>query len=682
MTGEHDHLASGDVYLSSGDNEASGETESTGALTIRPGLVRNNAVTSPENGALHVEMTGTISGTYAGGTLACTSTSAAASIAGPGFTTCTTANAEAGKWVGIFAEPTTAMGSTGHSVSVATVGNAYFRSYTAASWTVGNAICSDGTYAGYLVALTTCVSPRVTVGVVAYSDPVPSLIHYGIILSHHIQAAADNLRGVAIPTLTSGFLRYTGSALAWSPLSLSDIGPSYNNHTIESRDNYNEIASAFTDNGGGISWLLWDSSVDTNSSGQQLYIWNQGNNNVIPLDVSLAGGGGLYVEDHSGDLVMQGTSGIRSPFLAGSCGTDTFTSEVGQWGMACSTTNITEEFIGWLREAMTATSTTVQLADAAHPSVHNGDLLLIDYEAMTVTNASDQENLVVARGSNGTTAAAHLADKFVRLKVAATNHLMFTADGRESQELGAGADFKGKFIEHMAKIHGAIFGNHFDRPAYFGPDPEHTPVTDPGTNARGAPVGLLSAPMAGADSGMRTGDVFIQTGENEGSGTTEGTGRIVIRPGLIAGHDVTSPQSGTLEIAIAGSIANPDAFPGGMLACVAASGGNVNFPAPQYAACSVADAEEGKYIGVFSEHLVTTGANSKGVSVSVVGNAYFTSYSSTTWTAGQAICIDHDHDGYLISSLHCSSRELMVGIVGFTDTSSSRQHRGILLSHH
>jgi hypothetical protein len=532
-----------------------------------------------------------------------------------------------------------------------------------------------------LVALSACIPPRITIGVVSYTDPIATQTHYGIILSHHIVASPDYIRGQAVPPLANGFLRYNGTALAWNLPSLSDIGPSHENHTIESGDNYNEIASAFTDNGGGISWLLWDSSVDTNSSGQQLYIWNQGNNNVIPLDISLAGGRGLYVEDHSGDLVMQGTSGIRSPFLAGSCGADAFASEAGQWGMACSTTNITEEFIGYLREAMTAVSTTVQLGDAAHPAVHNGDLLLIDYEAMTVTNASDQENLVVTRGSNGTTPAAHLADKFVRVKVATTNHLMFSADGREPQELGAGGDFKGSLVEHMGKIHGSIFGNRYDRPAYFGPDPEHTPVTDPGVNARGAPVGLLSAPMAGASSGMRTGDVFIQTGENEGSGSTEGTGRIVIRPGLIAGHDVTSPQSGTLEIAIAGSIANPDAFPGGMLACVSGSGGNINFPAPQYAACSVADAEEGKYIGVFSEHLVTTGANSKGVSVSVVGNAYFTSYSSATWTAGQAICIDHDHDGYLTSSLHCSSRELMVGIVAFTDSSGSRQHHGILLSH-
>jgi len=119
-------------------------------------------------------------------------------------------------------------------------------------------------------------------------------------------------------------------------VSISDLLDATHDHTIESGDNYNEIASHFSPGGGGYTWLLWDSSNDDNAVGHQLSIWNRGNNLVVPFDVSVSSNGWM-IQPRTGNLVPKGTSklGPLGDFSGTSAETGTVNFNAGPTKSQC-----------------------------------------------------------------------------------------------------------------------------------------------------------------------------------------------------------------------------------------------------------------------------------------------------------------------------------------------------------
>ena len=64
-----------------------------------------------------------------------------------------------------------------------------------------------------------------------------------------------------------------------------------------------------------------------------------------------------------------------------------------------------------------STDDTVALENAPQTAVVSGNLLRIDQEEMSVTDATDQHNLIVTRGANSTPLQAHAAGARVLIGV-------------------------------------------------------------------------------------------------------------------------------------------------------------------------------------------------------------------------------------------------------------------------
>jgi hypothetical protein len=247
---------------------------------------------------------------------------------------------------------------------------------------------------------------------------------------------------------------------------------------------------------------------------------------------------------------------------------------------------------------------------------------------------------------------------------------------------GAGGDFRGVLLEHMGTVTAAIFGNLYTRHTFIGPDPNNTVFpgyVDAPENTRGGTVGFGSSFMGGHGDHLKTGDVAIQSGDNESHNEEEQTGSVDIRPGLVRSPEVTHPMNGGLTVAVAGYVTAAETI--GTLACVHGSAFSP-LTGPLYGRCTTAEVQAGKWVGAFREYTVLPGVSGYGHSVSVaaIGQTFFASTSSQQWHAGEAIC-SSTTAGYLVESDTCAAPAVMVGIVTYTDTMATITHNGVILSH-
>jgi hypothetical protein len=369
----------------------------------------------------------------------------------------------------------------------------------------------------------------------------------------------------------------TGKIIAGTPMgggpggniSISDLANAYRDHTIESYDNYNEISGNFTSGGGGYQWLLWDSSDSSTSTGHQLYIWNKGDDLVIPFDVGI-GMNGWKMEPRTGNFEARGTSKLVSPISSG---------------------------------------------------IHR---LTIDFYVLS-------GGMVESPGPN-----------------------------------------------RRWSMSDTIFGNDYKHDALIGADPHHF-LTEVPDNTRGNRVAFASTFLGGHGDHMKTGDVVLQSGDNEGHNEEEQTGSVNISPGLVRSPEVSHPMNGSLTASVAGYIHSTQTM--GTLACVADTAFSPQ-TGPAYGRCSISEIQSGKWVGIFKEYTILPGTGGYGhsVSVAVVGQTFFASSTAQSWHAGEAIC-SSTTAGYLIESDTCTAPSVMVGIVTWNDTLATNTHWGVILSH-
>jgi hypothetical protein len=389
----------------------------------------------------------------------------------------------------------------------------------------------------------------------------------GTVNANRINAGTVPANANVLATNANGQI-IQGTPYTGGPVSISDLANATHDHTIDSYDNYNEIASHFTSNGGGYSWLLWDNADSSAASGYQLYIWNKGDDNVIPLDVGI-GINGWTMEPHTGDFVARGESRIAADITSG---------------------------------------------------LHK---LTIDFYLLS-------GGMVESPGPN-----------------------------------------------RRWSMNDTIFGNDYKHDAIIGADPHHM-LTEVPDDTRGNRVAFASTFLGGHGDHMKTGDVVLQSGDNEGHNEEEQTGSVNISPGLVRSPEVSHPMNGALSIAV-GGYGNTDEVMG-TLACVHGSAFSPS-TGPHYGRCSQAETQAGKWVGVFKEYVIVNGVKGHSLSVAVVGQTFFASSSAQQWNVAEAICSSPTNTGYLVEEYTCTPPSVMVGIVTYDDTVASNTHWGVILSH-
>jgi hypothetical protein len=475
---------------------------------------------------------------------------------------------------------------------------------------------------------------------------------------------AIDVPGLFVPDLKDAPLLGTdheGHVIHRNMVSISDLADAYRDHTIQSGDNYNEIDSHFTPSGGGYSWLLWDNSTSTDSNGYQLYIHNKGDNNVVPVDVGI-GSNGWKMEAKTGDLESRGASKLVAPlgFNYLTAGTNVRPLLIGTGGSLGTTgtgtiTSTAMLFSGLTPATLTRTSSSNYYVgnNSIWSSSGTGQIRANQLQAGNATTAVPVPAFTTAAGFlhwNGTS-------------------LSWDIPTGGSWDAGAGWTA----TEH-------VFGYHWDQRSFIGPDP-HNLVVLGHEGAIGAPLVLGTSAMGGSEDTLRSGDVYLSTGDSEATGHTEATGSLTIRPGLVRSPQVVEPQNGNLHVEMGGTVAAAADYTFGTLACVAGSA-TAQDTGPIFNRCTVAQSEDGRWVGVFAANTTAGGSVGKSVSVALIGSASFVSATATRWTAGRRICTDNANAAYLRSPLLiCTAPEVTIGIVTWTDPVDTTIHHGILLSH-
>jgi pyocin large subunit-like protein len=76
----------------------------------------------------------------------------------------------------------------GRSITVGLMGNVVLWTAGNETWTAGNVVCTHPSQAGRTTGTTTppntCTPPNRMVGIVSYTDPSPTFVHWAILTSH------------------------------------------------------------------------------------------------------------------------------------------------------------------------------------------------------------------------------------------------------------------------------------------------------------------------------------------------------------------------------------------------------------------------------------------------------------------------------------------------------------------